>query len=59
MSLRTRYVNDAVAVQNRARIGRETIQKFVGRIGEPVMGIVQARRLGKQLRISRGPEANV
>ena len=58
MYLLTRYVNDAV-VQDRAGIGREAMQNFVGRIGEPDMAIVQARRLGILLRITREPEANV
>jgi len=59
MYLWTRCVNDAVVVQDRAGIGREAMQNFVGRIGEPDMAIVQARRLGILLRITREPEANV
>ena len=59
MYLWTRYVNDAVAFQSIARFGCEAMQNFVGRIGEPNTGTVQARRLGRLLRISGEPEANV
>jgi len=59
MYLWTRYVNDAVAAQDRARVGREAMQNFVGQNWEPDMGIVQARRLARLLRISGEPEANV
>ena len=59
MYLWTRYVNDAVAAEDRARVGREAMQNFVGQNWEPDMGIVQARRLARLLRISGEPEANV